>query len=68
MTSQTVISPSSGSMPQSQTASSQGAAEGKGRNSNAIKALYQSDHQEEYLDLSAQIESLLEKLQMLHPV
>jgi hypothetical protein len=68
MTSQTVILPSSDSMLQSQPASSQGAAAGsKDRDSSAIKVLYQSDQQEEYLDLRAQIESLLKELQTLNP-
>lgn len=55
-------------MLQSQPASSQGAAVGsKDRDSSAIKVLYQSDQQEEYLDLRAQIESLLKELQTLNP-
>ena len=65
MTSQTVVSPSSELVTQSQPAFSQGAVATDTRTFHAVKVLYRSNHQAEYLDLNAEVESLLAQVQTL---
>lgn len=64
MTSQTLISKPLNQVSSPQSDSSQGLA-ADSRVLKSVKTLYCSSHQEEFLDISAQLESLLEELQTL---
>ncbi len=62
MTSQTLISKPLSQVSSSQSDSGQ-VLDTENRVLKSVKALYCSNHQEEFLDISAQIETLLEELQ-----
>lgn len=64
MTSQTLISKPLDQEAAPSSGSSKGLAD-EGRVLKSVKTLYCSNHQEEFLDISAQIESLLAELQTL---
>lgn len=64
MTSQTLISKPLNQVSSSQADSSQELA-AEGRVLKSVKTLYCSNHQEEFLDISAQIECLLAELRTL---
>ncbi len=64
MTSQTLISKPLNQVSSSQPDSSKELA-AEGRVLKSVKTLYCSNHQEEFLDISAQIESLLAELRTL---